>query len=338
MKNEKKQPLLSVVVAAYNIEGTIDRIFDHLLEARHRNETEVVIVNDGSNDRTSELARGYAQRFPDWVRVVNKPNGGHGSALTAGFQVATGKYCRPLDGDDWLDPKGLDTLLEYLSTHTADMVICDNIVLNLDTDAEKRNHCALPPQSQCSLKNVDELEILPNYHMLIFTTEILKRIPAIDQHCFYVDNEYDAYPLIYVKTVVYLPFVVYVHTVGNEEQSTSFQSLVRNEANIRTVFYSLLRYCHNPEYTDNPIAMHLIGRYAADVLRLFIAVAFVLPSDEGKTKLHALFLDIKRQYPQYYRSMNVGIRGDVYRKLHCHGYELIRRLLAVKNGNKSIVW
>ena len=64
----------------------------------------MLIINDGSTDRSAELAEEFVNRYPDTFRLINKENGGHGSAINRGIQEASGRYMKvviPTIG--WMD-------------------------------------------------------------------------------------------------------------------------------------------------------------------------------------------------------------------------------------------
>lgn len=102
---------LTVAVPCYNSAAYLRRALDSLQEMP--DDLEVIIVNDGSTDETEEIANEYATRF-DQIRVVNKENGGHGSAVNVGMREAKGDYFRVLDSDDWFDREALERVLEVL--------------------------------------------------------------------------------------------------------------------------------------------------------------------------------------------------------------------------------
>ena len=71
--------VLTILVPVYNTEKYIRRCLDSLLVPEVLESIEVLVVNDGSKDRSPEIAQEYAEAFPDTVVLVNKENGGHGS-------------------------------------------------------------------------------------------------------------------------------------------------------------------------------------------------------------------------------------------------------------------
>ena len=98
----------SVIIPVYNAENTINRCVDSLLNQSYE-DFEIVLVNDGSKDRSGELCREYAERLPN-VKYVAKENGGVSSARNAGLDVAEGEYILFVDSDDYV----LDRYFESL--------------------------------------------------------------------------------------------------------------------------------------------------------------------------------------------------------------------------------
>ena len=91
---------VSIVIDNYNYEAYVARAVDSALAQTH-SDVEVVVVDDGSRDGSMGVIRGYADR----VTVIDKPNGGQGSAYNAGYARTTGDMVVFLDADDWLYPQ-----------------------------------------------------------------------------------------------------------------------------------------------------------------------------------------------------------------------------------------
>ena len=79
-------------------------------------------------------------------------------------------------------------------------------------------------------------------HALTIKTELLRKIPKIDEHCFYVDMEYVLFPIPYVRTVTFLEEVVYQYRIGLAGQSMDMKSMQKNEVNYTRVLDRLLAY------------------------------------------------------------------------------------------------
>lgn len=80
---------LTLVVPSFNSADYLHRCLDSL--PLEEPDVEVIVVDDGSTDRTAEVAERYARDYPRTLTVVSKPNGGHGSAINTGLARATGE-------------------------------------------------------------------------------------------------------------------------------------------------------------------------------------------------------------------------------------------------------
>lgn len=103
------RPRVSVVMAAYNSETTIGAAISGVLHQTW-DDVEVIVVDDGSTDRTGAICRGYG----DLIRYIRRPNGGTAAARNTGIAVATGTYLAFCDSDDVLLPPYLAKNMEIL--------------------------------------------------------------------------------------------------------------------------------------------------------------------------------------------------------------------------------
>ena len=113
-----RSPQVGVVIPAYGVEQWLDECLDSLVAQTHRN-WQAVVVDDGSTDRTGEIADRWAAREPR-VRVVHQPNAGLGAARNAGVQHVEGDHLAFLDSDDVLEPAALATLVGALEDSGSD--------------------------------------------------------------------------------------------------------------------------------------------------------------------------------------------------------------------------
>ena len=90
--------LLTVTVPCYNSQDYMEKCIDSLLQGGEK--VEIIIIDDGSKDRTGAIADAYAQQYPSIVKVVHQENGGHGEGINQGVAHATGKYFKVVDSDD----------------------------------------------------------------------------------------------------------------------------------------------------------------------------------------------------------------------------------------------
>jgi glycosyltransferase involved in cell wall biosynthesis/predicted O-methyltransferase YrrM len=107
-------PAVTVLIDTYNHERFIEQAIVSVLEQDFpSDQIEILVVDDGSTDRTPEIVRKFEPR----VRLLRKVNGGQASAFNAGIPEARGEIIAFLDGDDWWAPKKLSRVMEYLMAH-----------------------------------------------------------------------------------------------------------------------------------------------------------------------------------------------------------------------------
>ena len=105
------KPYVSVLIDTYNHERFIEQAITSVLEQdMSMSDVEIVVVDDGSADRTPEIVRKFEPR----VRLVRKPNGGQASAFNAGIPECHGEIIAFLDGDDWWAPEKLRRVVETM--------------------------------------------------------------------------------------------------------------------------------------------------------------------------------------------------------------------------------
>ena len=119
---------ISFAIPCYNSESYMDKAIESILKGGE--DVEIIIVNDGSKDRTSEIAHQYEEKYPSIIKAVDKENGGHGDAVNTGLKHATGLYFKVVDSDDWVDEDSLMKILETLHRLVDEDKMIDMLVSN----------------------------------------------------------------------------------------------------------------------------------------------------------------------------------------------------------------
>lgn len=104
-----EQPLVSVIVAAYNVERYLPAALESVLAQTYKN-LEILVVDDGSTDKTPGICDTYARK-DSRIRVIHKENGGLSDARNAALPVASGDYIAYLDGDDRMQPCMIEAMV-----------------------------------------------------------------------------------------------------------------------------------------------------------------------------------------------------------------------------------
>ncbi len=119
--------ILAISIAAYNQEKNLDRCVESLI-IPSMDDLEIFIVNDGSCDNTSAIAHKWAERYPRSITVIDKENGHTGSCHNKTMRMATAKYYRILDSDDFYDSAALEQFVNRLRTVNVDMIITTHLI------------------------------------------------------------------------------------------------------------------------------------------------------------------------------------------------------------------
>lgn len=118
-----KTPKVSVIVPAFNAEKYLARCLRSVSD-QTMPDFECIVIDDGSMDKTGEIAEGFAEKDTRF-RVIHQDNGGLSVARQTGIDAATGIYTIQFDADDWVEATILEELLIEAEEKKADMVICD---------------------------------------------------------------------------------------------------------------------------------------------------------------------------------------------------------------------
>ena len=121
---------LSIVIPAYQVEQYLPACLDSVI-LPDREDYEILVVDDGSPDRSGQIAEEYAARFPSLIRVIHQENGGLGAARNTGLEAAEGEFLLFLDSDDSLTPGALEEMLRELD-EPCDILIFDYLCVGED--------------------------------------------------------------------------------------------------------------------------------------------------------------------------------------------------------------
>ncbi len=227
--------LLSVAIPSYNSQDYMEHCIESLLKGGE--DVEIIIVDDGSTDRTSEIADSYAVKYPNIVKAVHQENGGHGEAVNAGLRNATGLYFKVVDSDDWVDEEAYKKILSTLREISGGDKTLDMLVSNFVYEKEGAKHktvmkyTGILPEGKVFGWNEARHFRKGRYilmHSVIYRTQLLRDCGLeLPKHTFYVDNIFVYVPLPYVKNMYYLNVDFYRYYIGREDQSVNEKVMIR---------------------------------------------------------------------------------------------------------------
>jgi glycosyltransferase involved in cell wall biosynthesis len=285
--------ILTVSIAAYNVEKTLSGTLDSIVKQDVRNRIKVIIVDDGSSDRTAEIADSYKNEYPEIISVVHQENGGYGATINASLKIANTRYYKLLDGDDFFT-ENLPEYLDFLESCTADLVLSPYYLVSGNNEELVSNH-----------KNINGVADIQHdivMHEIAVRTDALRALnTAISTHCFYTDNEFVLYCLLASRTYAIFEKPIYEYMVGVVGQSVSREGVLKHYKDTITVADKICELYENYKGTLSAEQEVLVDRKVYTVIKNVYG-AFLL-IDEHNNKLNELIRydkSLKERYPEEY--------------------------------------
>ena len=341
------EKILTVVIPSYNVERFLRQTLESFVGESVLEDIEVLVVDDGSKDRTALIGKEFEKQYPGTFRVISKENGGHGSTINRGIEECAGKYFKVVDGDDWVNTPDFKALVEKLKDCDADYVVTNYYEVN-DKTGEKtaRDFRELLNQEdgksgRWTFEEMASKTQLP-MHALVIRSSILKenRI-RLDEHCFYVDVEYILYPLPYVEKVAYFDLYVYMYRLALATQSVSMEGYRRHIQNHMDVIMHLTEYAsayRNHAGDEGQAKAAYMGKRIAQMVGDQISIFMSYPAEDEKNKQR--FLDFDRELKEksgwiYELSGHESGTLRLLRKTGFRGYRFLMRQGQKRNGMES---
>lgn len=308
---------ISFAIPSYNSEEYLSHAVESILKGGE--DVEIIIVNDGSKDRTSEIAHQYAQKYPTIVRAVDQENGGHGEAVNTGLKHATGLYYKVVDSDDWVDEVSLKKILEQIhklvdEDYMVDMLVSNYVYEKVGVRRKKVVHYRnVMPQEKILTWNDMRRFVIGQYilmHSVMYRTELLRKCRLeLPKHTFYVDNIYVYYPLPHVKSIYYIDVNFYRYFIGREGQSVNEANMIKRIDQQLFVTKSMIDM-----YQMNKISNRKLRDYMTNYLAIMMTVSSIIAirskDPENLEKKQELWKYLKEKDPKVYRKIRYGILGQ----------------------------
>lgn len=266
--------LISVIIPVYNVEQFLHECIDSVLQQSYRL-LEVILVNDGSTDRSGHICDDYAAH-DSRVKVIHKANGGLSSARNAGMAVATGEHIYFLDSDDWIIPGTIAKLKEKADAESADFVFFDADSF-LDPPGKKaieqRYHRKQEYKPNDGISMLTELCANGEYHssapLLFIRNDFLKKHRfSFPEGIIYEDMVFTYMLYCLAEKVSYLQEALYQRRYRAASIMTSPKT-IRNFFSARTV-YSLVRdFTEQHGFFQCQVAKDYVARCAANALNIY---------------------------------------------------------------------
>lgn len=334
--------LLTIAIPSYNSENYLSKCIESLLPGGE--DVEILVVNDGSKDNTSAIGHEYEAKYPGIVKVIDKENGGHGSAVNAGVEHATGLFFKVVDSDDWVKKSAYLEILEKLKDFAGSDVILDMLISNFVYEKEgaakkkvMRYEHALPKDTVFTWNDVGHF-FKGQYilmHSVIYRTKLLRECGMkLPDHTFYVDNIFVYEPLPYVKNMYYMDVNFYRYYIGREDQSVNEKVMIgRVDQQLRV---NKLMIDYTVRNRKMIFANKRLKQYMLNYLEIITTISSIMlilaDTEEALDKKTELWEYLKASDSYLYRKLRYGIMGNGMnlpgkggRRISVEGYRLAQR-------------
>lgn len=308
--------LLTVTVPCYNSEQYMEKCIESLLPGGE--DVEIIIVDDGSTDRTGEIADRYAEEYPSMVRVIHKENGGHGSAVNAGIENATGIYFKVVDSDDWVNKDSYLRILVSLRCLVGGHQVIDMVISNFVYEkegAERKRVVSfrhtLPDGEVFTWDEVGHFNVAQYIlmHSVIYRTRLLTDCGLkLPEHTFYVDNLFVFEPLPYVKNMYYIDTNFYRYYIGRADQSVHESVMIARVDQQIKVNKLMIDYLISTKIVNKKTYKYMV-KYLDIITTVSSIMLIRAKTDEALEKKKELWAYLKKQDKKLYRKLRHGFMG-----------------------------
>ena len=245
-----KKPILDIIVPSYKTSKFIDMYPDLLYSEELEGKVRFLLIDDGSPDDTLSKIDSLSKRYPNYFVCYTKPNGGHGSVINFGINMAKSVYFKVMDGDDYLDKNELIKFVTFLESSDFDVVITK---YSKDYISNGRNELCLSWIN--SNKEMENVNALPTFSIALasstFKLSLFKANSIkVREGVFYEDLEYSFFPLPYIKKIYCFDSVLY-HYIQYDQpsngytQSITLTSIIKHASDHNHVMNDILDFYSN---------------------------------------------------------------------------------------------
>lgn len=318
--------LISFVVPCYNSSSYMHHALDTILEIKE--DIELIIVNDGSTDDTLKIAKEYQKKYPQVIKVIDKENGGHGSGVNAGLGIASGKYFKVVDSDDWVDTSSLKKVVATLKKQDIDMLIVNYVYEKKGSPKEMGYLNVFKENEIFTWQEVGHFKVSEYLlmHSVFYKTSLLKEIHlTLPEHTFYVDNIFVYYPLPFVKTMYYLNVPLYRYFIGRTDQSVNERVMIGRVDEQIKVTKMMIDFFDPLTIEPKSLQKYLI-HYLDIMMTISTILLKIANTKEANLKSKELWNYLKEKNKSVYKKLKIARLAKLPRFISVPGYKIARKI------------
>lgn len=150
-------PKISIIVPVYNVEKYLEKCLDSLVN-QTLNDIEIILINDGSTDKSQNIINTYVNEYPNLIKCFIKENGGMSDARNLGLKNATSEYISFIDSDDYIEKDMLEKMYNKAKENNYDIVFCNVNIIYPDKTILKKSEL---------VHTINKLNINNKKHLLL---------------------------------------------------------------------------------------------------------------------------------------------------------------------------
>lgn len=339
------EKILSIIIPTYNAEKFLDKGLTSFImkDTKKMDKLEVLVINDGSPDNSVAIAQKYADQYPQTFAIVNKENGGHGSAINEGVRHIRGKYFKVIDADDWVDTAALERLMDILEVEEFDAMIASYTTYDISKDEYESRKVRVDDYNRMYqlpelMERWDDIYLGLSFHGVLYNTKFYKNQNYwLVEHAFYEDQEYATIPLSWATRIRVLDDELYIYRIGDVNQSVSTESQLRRLPDFEKVLWKMLEFESRLDELPSGGADHWarkLSKYMADIYQITLVKN---PDKKGKrryikelnqklrVKSPYIYNGVKNKYRVFVILNRLHMSDEVYNKQFANLLEFGRK-------------
>lgn len=338
----------SVIVPVYNVENYIEQCLDSILNQTYQN-FEVILVDDGSTDRSAKLCDEYGIRHYQKIKVLHKKNQGVLAARVDGICNANGQFCVFVDSDDFVEPNLLEVVDSYLNRDLEVDILLYSFVYYRNGKKDNRFKAVAGDGyiwTEDSKREIYEKiscgsEITSIWSKAI-RTSVLKEDPT-NYALYYGKNMAEdllqsLFPLTKARKIMYTDKTLYNYRINEESLSRSFRAETIDKKNSIYVYEKVLEYLKIWKLDNKEMRDKVDAKWFNDAIYI-ITQSYEMSSDKD-SKNAVLNYDWSKLIPEKVYDENNRFENNIYKKLYSmwikKDYRSIHRYFLKKKGYQKI--
>lgn len=312
------QKILSIIVPTYNMEKYLSYCLDSFFINKNRDKLEVIIVNDGSKDKSLEIANEYVSRAADIFRVIDKKNGNYGSCINAALPKVNAKYVKVVDADDSVNTSHLDEFITFLSNNDVDLALSDFVLVD-EERVEFKNISYNWGKSLMTMKEVCVTDRFKDMemHAVTYRRELLIRMRYHQtEGVSYTDQQWIFAPMSVINTVGVFNKPVYRYLVGRSGQTIDPEVKIKKMSDrTKYVLDMIALYDKLCQSVEPEVKSYLDARIFPNIKDIYITY-FTNPSLVSFDLINDFDIQFKKYSSVLYRYLgNLNIYIKLWRRL-----------------------